>query len=492
MALVVLGLAAIVMLSGTASADAPDDWENATTVKLTELHKVLHGGDDWDWFRIEVPDGSYVKIKTELDEPAPVQLHLREDDGPKLGDRPAEGYTTASVDTAAIRIGFTGDIDEDDAVGYTFSYQFVDAEPQDDAGSGQDAANHWQHASPTVEPGTIDAEMLYNFKDVGDWYRMELPEDHWVKVSIPVIGVYPQLRAPDGTVIDQRADPQWDRYTRALPPGDEVLIGTEDSSGDAGADPWIDEPYTFEIETIPAPDAAVEEIRIDPVGVEEAPDTPATGVAMSQNTVHVDVANHGPGDLVEGHLNVYVSHPTDVDSERRTLYKGPIEIDPGATRTVELEWDATGEVGNATIHAEIDTLFDLDRSNQETSRQTAVLVPLAEGADAFNNGAGESLWMVPARGYAAVSTWYDNERRGVGLDTGSGTVGLFTTTQGFLDSDDEPRALFVYCIKTDYPGVGDKPRQCYGYDEGTVDDIREDPTDPPIRIPEPPIYPPGT
>lgn len=483
----ILLLAAVLALAGTASADAADDWQNASTVKLAEIHETLHGGEDWDWFRIEVPDGAYVKIRTTLDDPAPVQLHLREDDGPKLGDRDAEGYTTAAVDTDAIRIGFTADIGRDDFVGFTFKYTFPDAKSQDDAGSGADAGNHWQHAGPTIDPGLLEAEILYNFKDVGDWYRMDLPEDHWVKVSIPYVGVFPQLRAGNGTVIDAAASPQTELYTRALPPGDTVLIGTEDNQGDPNAEPSVDDAYTFDIETFPAPDAAVEDLRVDPAGIEGAPDT---GVALVQNTVRVDVANHGPGELVEGHLTVYVDHPTDVDEQPRTLYDGPIEIEPGTTRTVELDWDAIGEVGNATVHAEIDTLFDLDPSDQDIQREIAVLAPVEEGVDVFNNNARETLWMIPARGSAELFLWYDNDRRGARVDTASRTVGVFTTTRAFLNANDAPRALVLYCTETEYPLVVDKPRKCYGYGESIVDYIIENPTDPPTPVPEVPFYPP--
>lgn len=357
----VLVIVALPSASGEAGrdGDAPNNWEDAWTLEPGEYIGTVNCGEDW--YRVETGPDQVLNLTFDPYIDTWADVHVREDDGPFLGEVEADTTELVRTDTDAVRFGVQPDCW--DPYTYRLNLTLENATPQDDAGSGQDAGNVWQHAAPNVSLGSVEGELLPGLRDAGDWYTVPVPDDHWIQASSDA--GQPTLREPDGDLVATDGEP------RGVPSTEEVRVGLSGSS-----------PYALTTEAIPQPDAVVEDVTVELDNVTTDAASVPTG---TQRTVHVDLANLGNGSTVEGRLTVWTTEDQDPDDNQRVVHQGPVSVGAGATKTVSVSWDGTGQLGDTTVHARVDSLFDLDGSNDEAQTESYVLVGnVGAGADAGN------------------------------------------------------------------------------------------------------------
>jgi hypothetical protein len=172
--------------------------------------------------------------------------------------------------------------------------------------------------------------------------------------------------------------------------------------------------YSLEFEHALLPDVIIREITIGP---ESADPAPAQTQGIVHRKVHIDVANQGAGDAEEVFLAVSVHQRAVVSDTARRLGTDSFRLAAGESRLIEVSWDATGEVGEATVDAEAYTEADANLENNDRSAYTHALLPYSAGlgVDAANTVAGFSL-----NGWGATAgTWYDSDAE---HDRGAGAV----------------------------------------------------------------------
>lgn len=387
-----LASAAGAMADAGRTGDAPDRWEDAWTVEPGTYQG--HADHEDDWYRVELGAQQALAVTFERSGgDSWDEVEVREDDGVFTAEVDPGQTVTVGASTDALRLGVQPFFSSFD---YTLTLERVDVEPQDDAGSGMDAGNHWRHATPTDALGEIDgARVPTSMVDPADWYEVPVPEDHWVRA-----------RSSDGGALLYDADGEPIAGTwgppQGMPSSDHVFAGVEEWQAEGG--------YTLTVEAIPVPDAAVTDlsVRLEEVGT-DAGSIP-TG---TQRTIEVEVANHGEGPTVDGMLEVWVRHPQRAGENPRELHEAPITLDGQATRTIEVPWDTTGEVGDATVHAEITSRYDLDWSNDHDTAESYVLVgDTGAGVDLLNQAVEIDAYVA----HTKVRVHWDHGFQGVNTD----------------------------------------------------------------------------
>jgi hypothetical protein len=142
--------------------------------------------------------------------------------------------------------------------------------------------------------------------------------------------------------------------------------------------------YTLSLGTELAPDLRITSMRIvePPLTVQGAP--PGVGPSVARY-VSVDLANVGFGVAKDATLSLWVTHPDQ--GGQRDLPTTTFSLAPGANTTITVPWDATGELGDATVHALAqETLpIDVDASDNAASLDASVLVGNSgHGVDPLN------------------------------------------------------------------------------------------------------------
>lgn len=405
--------------------DAPNDWEDAWTLEPGEYIGTVYCKEDW--YRVETGPGEVLNLTFEPYENVDAAVQIREDDGPVLGEVSGDTTELVRTDTDAVRFGVQPNCS--DPYTYNLNLSLENATPQDDAGSGTDAGNVWQHAAPNVPLGAVEGELLPGLRDAADWYTVPVPEDHWVRATSDADHV--TLRETDGDLIATDGQP------KGVPTTGEVLAGAAGSS-----------PYTLTTEAIPQADAAVDDVTVELDNVTTDAGSVPTG---TQRTVHVDLANHGNGEILDGQLTVWTTEDQDLDDNRRILHQGPVTVGPGDNETVSIPWDGTGQIGDTTVHARVESLFDLDPSNDENEAESYVLVSnVGTGVDAGNaNVQGEPGFGWSADSHIHLETQYDHDARYVHLHTHA--FALFKGTGNQLEVGWKNGDLHVKACPPDVP-----------------------------------------
>lgn len=397
-ALLTLGLLVTVASGVAADAgrdeDAPGDWRDAWTMEPGSYNGSVYEHNE-DWYRVEVPDGKALRFTYEPHESTWDEAVIRADDGPVLGEVDPGQTQRIGTTTGALRIGVAPFFD---SFTYTLTFELVDAPTQDDAGSGTDAGNVWQHASPSISTGTVQGDILPGLRDAADFYRLPVPADHWVRVRSDEAGYLgPFLYETDGDRLDtdsSGSDEAW-----GAPSTDEALVGLQS-----------DGRYQLTVETSPQPEVAVTDVTVIVENVTTDHGSVPTG---TQRSVVVDLENRGEGPTVAGELRVWTQQDAGAGDNDRVVYDEPVAVDANEQRTIEIPWDGTGQIGDATVHARYTTLFDLDPANDHDQTRSYVLVGnIGTGVDAGNQRVEEGPSEVPVvEGHVHVEDNYDHDAR---------------------------------------------------------------------------------
>lgn len=259
-----------------------------------------------------------------------------------------------------------------------------------DAG-GDDAPGSWADARD-VRPGSYSST-LGGEGDDADWFRVELPAGMGGRVSLFV--PEPQTRHALVLLDDEghylngdwsgRGSVTLESFARgALRIG--ILAGpvrddgTGNGTGDATPFGWH-----LDVQTFRAPDFAIEDLRVTNRALRtDLADVPPGHL----RTVHVDVANlAGAG---QGWLSLHVETPSD----GRTTFLGYayLHLAEGETRSVSIDWDAKGIVGDVTVHAFAWADGDADASNGYAQARHYVVL----------GGTGEGYTLSPSSEYACA------------------------------------------------------------------------------------------
>jgi len=297
------------------------------------------------------------------------------------------------------------------------------AAAQDDAGTGADAPDNRANAlsfNGTDLTGTLDDPN----GDSADWYLMTgLPAHQGLSVDLQTTGLWgiaitlldqngnPFLHDQNGQLIsgyytDNFGGAPARYHFDIIPsPGAFYLGITRNFWSNQGT-------YEFNFTTVALADLAVDSITITPVTIQsDLGPLPAS----VERIVNVTVENHGAADAPSV-VDVWVNPANDPSGSRRHVGTISLTIPAGQSRTVLLEWQTTGELGDMDVHAHASTHWEANLGDNElVTRQFVLVGQLGQGVDLLNHN-------VDADGVASAGTSY-------GRGTGAGiTLPLLGTT----------------------------------------------------------------
>lgn len=273
-----------------------------------------------------------------------------------------------------------------------------------DAGTGTDAPD--DDSSPMVlQPGTYSGRISGAEGDFVDWYRFPVAEGDVVRVTVLRDGYTSYLNA--GIYMGETPVKNgWIYYDgtshEAIATADYVKVAlyTDYVSGYGS--------YIIIVETWQRPEVSVTSPVIETIDTTtELTPVPVT----TQRVIRFDVTNAGPGDAPSTPVRAWIASL----GSARELGTTIVDLKANETRTIELPWDGTGQVGEANVHVQALASYDLEPSNNAASTRSWVLIK--------NSGVGLDLLNhhVPIAGQV-VHHWYD--ARGVGLGVSSIPTGF--------------------------------------------------------------------
>lgn len=262
------------------------------------------------------------------------------------------------------------------------------AAPQDDCGLLRDAPND-ERDRARILPGVCIGMLDPYLSDQEDWYSVALPARLALRVILEhaegsnfdfdIPGTGERERGPSD--LEERFRAEWGPREERIVLSNigEVPLGVR-SNGGGGS-------YKLDLHIRELCD-----LRIDEVHEE------ALSLDGTQRVVVVTVSNQGPGACLHAGVWVQAEHRgTGLGAEQSTAWRRDVggapltdwyepELAPGASKTVEIAWDATGEVGDGTLHVWAwSPLEGNDRDNYATL-EFHVLVGPGFGFDLLNRG----------------------------------------------------------------------------------------------------------
>ena len=127
-------------------------------------------------------------------------------------------------------------------------------------------------------------------------------------------------------------------------------------------------PYTLDLQYYDLPDPRPLDISVAP---EPAPPERTRLVTVTLGN------NGGPADNTD--LRVWASYATN---DHRIVDRTTLSIPANGTISVAFPWDTTGQAGDATIIACVESAVDATNRNNRADHRTSVLTPLPVGVDA--------------------------------------------------------------------------------------------------------------
>lgn len=143
--------------------------------------------------------------------------------------------------------------------------------------------------------------------------------------------------------------------------------------------------YALDVEIVDLYDLRIDQVsvRSRPITTEAAGELPLA----TQRAIDVTVTNLGPGPAVWSGVNVWAQH--DVGRGRDVGNAGLPHLPAGATTTVSIPWDTTGQVGDVRLDVHVGGALERAHENNHAEVREHVVVGNAGlGADLLSNGVG--------------------------------------------------------------------------------------------------------
>ena len=340
----------------------------------TPIGEGTHSGwvEDEHWYRVSVPAGKVAHVAFTI---------VSGDDWNDLSFVDSAGNRLSWVSS-----GGTGTYDPDEADAwlvvdafwgaseYSFTLSFVNAPPQNDAGSGQDAGQQ-QATALAIQPGRIQGRVVASAGDVGDWYSVMAPAGTIVDVH-SAQGAFVDVYDADGRHLESVAyyDSSYSPRAYGVLAGDAPIFLHVD---------WA-EAYSFVVEVSQRADLVVEAVEVR--DVELGTDAGPAGVSYAREVL-VTLANLGEGPSRKASLVVRSTHEGAATTDR-VLGERAIDLAPGERVVVAVPWDSTGQAGDVTLVAGVANEFEAAPADNAAQARAFVLATgLPTSLDLLNHEA---------------------------------------------------------------------------------------------------------